>query len=164
MPTGRLIELALVVALLFPSSAFAAQSAELDGAVVKTVETALGAAQSGNVAELSAQYLPDCTFVDEFAPFYWSGPNAINAYFTSAAQMYKDTKMTGTKVAHGAPKYVYVGTDSAYVAVPLRVRAEVNGKPYKATGTLTFTLRKISATWKIASQSWTKETENINPY
>ena len=154
----------ILIAVLTSLLVAPALAAAPDGAVRKTVDAALDAAQSGNVAQLRAQYLPDCVFGDEFAPFYWSGPHAIDAYFASAARMYRDTKMTGTKVSHGAPTFVYAGADRAYVTVPLRVRAQAAGRPYAATGVLTFTLLKTAAAWKIASQSWTKETENISPY
>lgn len=164
MRNTRFAALSLVVALICSAAALAAQMTAPDRAIAATVEAALDAAQSGDLAALRGQYLPDCTFVDEFAPFYWSGPGAIDAYFASAAQMYKDTQMAGTKVWHGAPKYTYADAGTAYVTVPLRVHATAHGKPYRATGTLTFTLKKTSAGWKIASQSWAKETENINPY
>ncbi|HEU5398589.1 MAG TPA: nuclear transport factor 2 family protein [Gammaproteobacteria bacterium] len=164
MTHARMAALALIVALSSPGLALAGQSAMPDAAVLATVNAALDAAQSGDAKAMQAQYLPGCTFVDEFAPFFWSGANSMEAYFASAAEMYKETGMAGTRVSRGKPKYVYVAGTSAYVVIPLKVSAKAKGKPYRGSGSLVFTLRKTDAGWKIASQTWAKDTENINPY
>lgn len=164
MYRGRLVGLTLSAALVSADAALAAQSAVPDSAVLTTVDTALKAAQSGNVKLLRTEYLPNCTFVDEFAPFKWSGPHSLDAYFASAARMYKDTEMTDTKVSHGAPSYVYTAGTSAYVVVPLRVRAKIGDRQYRAKGVLTFSLQKTADGWKIATQTWSKTAENFSPY
>jgi ketosteroid isomerase-like protein len=132
--------------------------------VLAPVNAVLAAAQTGDVKTMQTQYLPGCTFVDEFAPFFWSGAGSMQAYFMSAAEMYKQTGMTGTKVTRGKPKYAYVSGKNAYVVVPLDVTAQSKGKPYHATGSLVFTLQKTDAGWKIATQTWAKDTESVDPY
>ncbi|HEY1774156.1 MAG TPA: nuclear transport factor 2 family protein [Gammaproteobacteria bacterium] len=156
--------LALVAAMFVPGVAWAGQSATQDPAVLAPVNAALDAAQTGDVKTMQAQYLPGCTFVDEFAPFIWSGTGSMVAYFTSAAQMYKETGMTGTKVTRSTPKYGYVSGSSGYVVVPLEVTAQAKGKPYHASGSLVFALQKTNAGWKIASQTWAKDAESLDPY
>jgi ketosteroid isomerase-like protein len=156
--------LALAAALLSSSAAWAAQDTTQDAQVLAPIKAALDAAQTGDIKTMQAQYLPGCTFVDEFAPFLWQGKGSMQAYFTSAAEMYKETGMSGTKVTRGTPKYAYVSGMSAYVVIPLDVTAQAKGKPYHATGSLVFTLQKTAADWKIATQTWTKDTESLDPY
>ncbi len=109
--------------------------------------------------------MPSSTIIDDFAPFRWTGVDAIDAYFASYDLMAKETKMTGTKVSdRQQPKYAYVSGPNAYVLMPITVTAKFHGKPYIETGSLAFTLHKTDAGWKIATQTWVKDTETFNPY
>jgi ketosteroid isomerase-like protein len=164
MDYRRWAGIVLVTAAGIMGPAYAGQSAAPDAAVLATVDATLSAAQSGDVKTLREEYLPGSTFVDEFAPFIWTGPGSLDAYFASAGAMYQETKMSDTTVSRSKPSYVYVAGKSAYVIVPLRIKAKVGGKPYAATGSLAFTLQKTDSGWKIASQTWAKATENISPY
>lgn len=152
-----------LAAAIFPLVGRAADAGP-QAAVLATVDAALDAAQSGDIKTMRTEYLPNCSFVDEFAPYQWSGTGSMDAYFASAAEMYKRTGMTGTKVSRGAPKFVDVTSTSAYVVIPLDVQATVKGQPYKASGTLVFALQDTAAGWKISMQTWAKATENISPY
>lgn len=149
-----------LAAAIFPFAGMAADAGP-QAAVLATVDAALDAAQSGDIKTMRTEYLPNCSFVDEFAPYQWS---SMDAYFASAGEMYKQTGMSGTKVSRGSPKFVYVTSTSAYVVVPLDVQAKVKGQPYRASGTLVFALQDTAAGWKISMQTWAKATENISPY
>lgn len=162
---GIRIGAAAAAALLaLTSEAAAGQTSGPNAAVQATVEAALSAAQAGDLQKLQAQYAPDCLFIDEFAPFRWSGPNAIKDYLASAAQMYQETQHADVRMTVGAPRYVYVSGDQAYVVEPLSETATVKGKPYDSAGALTFTLTRIDQAWKITAQVWTKSSESLNPY
>ncbi len=156
----NLMVAAVLAAAIFPFAGIAADAGP-QAAVLATVDAALDAAQSGDIKTMQTEYLPNCSFVDEFAPYQWS---SMDAYFASAAEMYKQTGMSGTKVSRGAPKFVYVTSTNAYVVVPLDVQAKVKGQPYRASGTLVFALQHTDAGWKISMQTWAKATENISPY
>lgn len=153
-----------IVALLVSSQAFSAQSTGPDPDVLATVNTALSAAQAGDVAKLREQYAPDCVFIDEFAPFRWSGEHALDDYFASAMRMYQETQHGAVKMTLKPPAYVYVSGDDAYVVEPLSEKATVKGKAYRSAGLLTFTLVRRDQVWKITSQSWSKTRETMNPY
>ena len=156
----KLMAAVALAAAIFPFAGMAADAGP-QAAVLATVDAALDAAQSGDIKTMRTEYLPNCSFVDEFAPYQWS---SMDAYFASAAEMYKQTGMSGTKVSRGAPKFAYVTSTSAYVVIPLKVQASVKGKPYRASGTLVFALQDTAAGWKISMQTWAKATENISPY
>ena len=158
----KLIAAVALAAAIFPFAGIAADAGGgPEAAVLATVDAALDAAQSGDIKTMRTEYLPNCSFVDEFAPYQWS---SMDAYFASAAEMYKQTGMTGTEVTRGAPKFVYASSTSAYVVIPLDVQAKVKGQPYRASGTLVFALQHTDAGWKISMQTWAKATENISPY
>jgi ketosteroid isomerase-like protein len=150
--------------LVLISETAAAQTSGQQTEVLAVVRAALSAAQSGDQKDLRDKYADDCVFIDEFAPYRWSGPNAIDGYFASAAKMYQETQHSDVSMTVGAAKYVYVTGDEAYVVEPLREQAKVKGRAYKSAGSLTFTLRRIGHAWKITSQAWSKTEENINPY
>jgi ketosteroid isomerase-like protein len=155
---------ALWLACVVAGGAGSGQTTAPDPAVTGVVTSALAAAQAGNIAVLQRQYLPDCTFIDEFAPFVWTGPGAQGAYFASGARMAGATGTSNVEITFTAPKYTYVAGPAAYLVVPLTVTSKVRGKLYQATGSLAFTLRKTRSGWKIASQTWAKATETFSPY
>jgi ketosteroid isomerase-like protein len=152
--------LMMAASILVPGGASIKRMDPPDRAVWAVVDSALDAAQSGDVKTLRQAYMPGCVFVDEFAPFAWSGAHSLDDYLASAARMYKGTGMTGTIAAHDAPGYVYVAGGKAYLTVPLRIAAKASGKPYRESGILTFALQKSTGGWKIAAQTWTKLREN----
>jgi hypothetical protein len=154
----------LIASLVLTNEAIASQRGHSDAEVMATVDAAVSAAQSGNLRKLRDQYATDCVFIDEFAPFHWSGPNAIDNYLASAARMYKQTQHGDVRMTVRPPIYVYVSGDDAYLVEPLSEKAIIRGKAYKSTGFLTFTLARISHVWKITSQIWSKTSENMNPY
>jgi ketosteroid isomerase-like protein len=156
--------LILLAAALLAGPAFAAQTSGPDPEVLATVDAALHAGLSGDVRKLLDQYAPDCTFIDEFAPFYWTGPNAIQSYLASGGRMYQETQHKGDKATFEPPSFVYVSADRAFVVEPLSGTATVRGKPYAVQGAFTFTLARVDGRWKITSQTWTKTRESMNPY
>ena len=163
MMRPRLILIA-VASLTLTAPAFAAQSSGPNAEVLATVDAALGAGVTGDIGQLHAQYAPDCTFIDEFAPFLWVGPNAIDRYLASGGRMYQETQHADGKTTFSPPAFVYVSAERAYVVEPLSGTATVRGKPYALQGAFAFTLARIDGRWKITSQTWSKTSESLNPY
>ena len=158
------IGLVSVAAILAALPAAAAQSSGPDPAVMATVDAALGAGQSGDMRKFAEQFAPDCTFIDEFAPFLWTGPNAIGGYLASGGRMYQETQHAAGRMTAGPPAYVYVSGDRAFVVEPVSGTATVRGKPYAEKGAFAFTLARTEGRWKITSQTWTKTSESMDPY
>ena len=154
---------AVILAALTASSA-AAQTSGPDPEVMATVTASLDAGQTGDIARLRDQYAADCVFVDEFAPFLWTGPHAIEGYFASGYRMYQETQHRAGKTRVKPPAYVYVSGDRAFVVEPLSGTSTVRGKPYSQQGSFAYTLARIDGRWKITSQTWTKSSESMNPY
>ena len=163
MAANRFV-LILTASMALGSRAFAAQTSGPNAEVLATVAAALDAGQSGDMRRLRDQYAPDCTFIDEFAPFFWAGPNAIDGYLASGARMYQQTQHGDGKTTVEPAAFVYASGDRAFVVEPLSGTATVRGQPYAVRGAFTYTLTRIGGRWKITSQTWTKTSESMNPY
>ena len=85
MTRTRLVSIAAAILAALATPAVAAQVSGPDPQVMATVDAALGAGLSGDIGKLRDQYAPGCTFIDEFAPFLWTGPNAIDGYLASGS-------------------------------------------------------------------------------
>ena len=161
------IRLALIAAAsmaVLTARATAAQISGPNAEVTATVDAALQAGAAGDMPRLVAQFAPDCTFTDEFAPFFWSGPGAIQDYFSAGGRMYQETQHKDGKTVFSPPSYVYVSGDRAFVVEKVSGTASVHGKPYSQAGAFAFALAKTDGRWKIISQTWTKTSESTNPY
>ena len=164
MTRTRLVSIAAAILAALATPAVAAQVSGPDPQVMATVDAALGAGLSGDIGKLRDQYAPGCTFIDEFAPFLWTGPNAIDGYLASGARMYQETRHADGKTTIEPPAFVYVSGDRAFVVEPLSGTATVRGRPYAQRGSFAFTLARTDGRWRITSQTWTKASESLDPY
>jgi hypothetical protein len=157
----------ILLSVCASGQAFSAQQtpdAQQKAALMKPITTAFSAAAAGNVKLFHEQYIRSSAIADEFAPFIWTGPNAQDRFFADFGKTLAELKMTDTKLVTGEPKYLYVAGARAYAVVPLKITANIAGKPYNESGWMTITLLQSNGVWKIASQSWAKGQENFNPY
>jgi ketosteroid isomerase-like protein len=155
---------AVAVAMVLALPAVAAQVSGPNADVTATIDAAMNAGMAGDMTRMRAQYSPDCVFVDEFEPFFWSGPGALDAYLMSGGRMYQETQHIPGKTNYSPPPYVYVSGDSAFVVEPVSGGGTVRGKPYALKGAFAFSLRRTDGRWKITSQTWTKASETFDPY
>lgn len=155
---------AIAIAMLTGAPAFAVQTSGRDPEVLAVIDAALTAGMAGDVDRMRAQYAPDCVFADEFAPFFWSGPGALDRYLSSGGDMYQETEHRDGKPVFGPAKFVYVSADRAFVVEPVTGEASVRGRPYVQQGAFAFSLTRTGGRWRITSQTWTKTSENIDPY
>ncbi len=161
------IRLALIAAASMAALTTGARAAQTSGPnaeVLATVDAALDAGTKGDIPRMREQYAQDCTFTDEFAPFFWAGPKALDAYLASGFAMYQETQHRDGKTTLSPPTYVYVSGDRAFVVEPLSGTATVRGKPYSQQGAFAFALARTDGRWTIISQTWTKTGESMNPY
>jgi uncharacterized protein (TIGR02246 family) len=103
---------------------------------------------------LTGLYTDDATFIDDLSPLVWDGARAGARWYTKAMK-YLDAH--GIASIHGAleaPIESNVEGNAAYVIVPVQWSGTANGKPFVQRGSYTMTLRKVSGTWRITSQTW----------
>ena len=158
------ILLAAALALALAGQTQAAQTSGPNAEVTAIVDAAMQAGMKGDVAAMIAQYAPGCAFADEFAPFFWTGPGALQAYLMAGGRMYQETRHKDDKAVFAPPSYVYVSGDRAFVVETVSGTASVRGQPYAEEGAFAFALARIDGHWKIISQTWTKSGENLDPY
>ena len=160
----RALPLAIAATAALTGQALAAQSSGPDPEVLATIDAAMQAGVKGDIPALAAHYAPGCTFADEFAPFFWSGPGALQAYLTAGGRMYQETRHKDDKAVFAPASYVYVAGDRAFVVEKVSGTASVRGKSYSEQGAFAFVLARMDGRWKIISQTWTKSGEGFDPY
>ncbi len=160
----RLMAAAAAALAILAHPALAAQTSGPNGQVQAVVDAAMTAGMAGDVGRMREQYAPDCVFVDEFAPFFWTGPGSLDAYLMSGGGMYQETQHVPGKTTFSPPSYVYMSGDKAFVIEPVSGAGTVRGKPYAQQGAFAFSLARTGGRWKITSQTWTKTGESMNPY
>jgi len=164
MKRVRLLLSAAACSALLAAGAHAAQTSGPNAEVLAAVDAAMKASTVGDIPGILAEYAPDCTFADEFAPFFWTGPGAIQGYLAAGGRMYAETRRTDDKPVFSPPSYVYVSGDRAFVVEKVSGTARVRGRPYAEQGAFAFVLARMGGRWKIISQTWTKAAENLDPY
>jgi ketosteroid isomerase-like protein len=160
----RLVLFVAASATALASPALAAQVSGPNVEVQAAVDAAMSAGLAGDMGKLREQYAPDCVFVDEFAPFFWSGPDALAGYLQSGFRMYQETQHRDGNTTFSPSAFVYVSGDRAFLVEPVSGTSTVRGKPYALQGSYAFTLARIDGRWKITSQTWTKTSETMDPY
>ncbi|MGH7009649.1 MAG: nuclear transport factor 2 family protein, partial [Caulobacteraceae bacterium] len=109
------ISLVAAAAAILALPAFAAEPAGAKAEVAATVAAALDAGRAGDIRKLQEEYAPDCVFVDEWAPYLWTGPGAFERYMVSGARMFRETQRHDIAITSDPPSFVYVSADHAWL-------------------------------------------------
>ncbi|MBV8684323.1 MAG: nuclear transport factor 2 family protein [Caulobacteraceae bacterium] len=94
------------------------------------------------------------SFIDEFPPHAWSGPDALKQWGADYAAANKAAHMTGGKVKLGDPIVAQAEGDTAYVVAAANETYKQDGKRTAESARMVFALRREGGTWKIASWAW----------
>ena len=130
--------------------------AEDNSGIMKPVNGFIEATGATPNIDLAASYwTANQSMVDEFAPYHWTGPNAVRTWWKG---LLKDNKANGSSdvvVAVTAAPRIQRSGRHAYVVQPSSVSFNTKGQHVSVTGALTFALDRTKAGWKIASCAWT---------
>jgi hypothetical protein len=116
------------------------------GAALERVD--LGGARALHVAE------PD--IVDEIPPYHWRGAQAVAGWFHDFAAYAKGLKMSEPRLAFGERPRIEITGDHAYVAAPAVFSFKSAGSPVSEPGTLTLSLARAGAAWRIEAWAWNR--------
>ena len=94
------------------------------------------------------------SFIDEFPPHAWSGPDALKKWATDYAAANKAEHATGGKVKLGDPIVAQAEGDTAYVVAAALETYKQDDKRMAETARMVFALRREGGSWKIASWAW----------
>jgi hypothetical protein len=153
----RLILTALALAAA-PVAATPAAAAP-DPTVVAPTDAFLTAFDAGDMKAAAAAFATgDIAIIDEFAPFHWIGPTALQVWAADFGKYAKAKGQTGGKVVLGAATRVEVGATTAYVIRPAHYTFVEHGTAMVEDGQMTFALTGKAKAWKIAAWSWSGPT------
>lgn len=108
---------------------------------------------AGDIAAFKAGHAPNAVIVDEFEPFFWTGPNVPQRWLEDYGKDSAANGISGGRLDYAAPIRVTATDDTAYIVLPTIYRMTQSGKARSAAGTMTFVMAKAGSDWKIAS--WT---------
>lgn len=94
------------------------------------------------------------TIIDDFGPYFWSGPQACADWLKSFEAFSKAEGITGAAVTPGKPLHVTVDGNRAYAVYSAKFDYNLKGKPVHERGTWTVTFRKQGGAWRIAAWAW----------
>lgn len=97
----------------------------------------------------------EMTIIDDFAPFEWSGNDAMLAWSSDMNEMAAEYGMSAWSVTLDEVRMEIVAEPGAYVVVPIDVRWLDNGAPAERCGFMTMALRTEAREWRISRLVWT---------
>ena len=146
--------LAFAAALVMAGPAAADDKAD----VMVPVHQFVDGFNKGDVKTALAACAEQTSIIDEFPPHEWHGPGACATWANDFDADAKKNGMTDPVVTLGKPRHVDVVGDRAYVVVPATFTFKQKGKRVKEAGsTLTISLQKVAADWRMTGWAWTKK-------
>mgnify|MGYP001483031760 CR=1 FL=1 len=144
----------IAVALLFTSVPVAASPKTPTSAMMVPINGIMAAVNANNPTMMKKFYTSSPEIIDEFAPYRWSGPNAVATYsadFGAWLTMGKATQVHGT---FADPSYFDATTNRVEIIMPATFTFLMAGKPAADSGLWTFVLEKNGGSWKAESSAW----------
>ncbi len=149
------LPLASLVLLLVATAAHAGDTwAAGDAAVEAPIRQFTAAINMGDVKAALATHIAAPAITDEVAPYLWSGPKALDKWFSDLGASEAAEGIAGDLVSLGTPSREEVSGSHAYVVWPATFTYNRKSVPMRETAQWTFTLVKQGAVWKIASWAW----------
>jgi ketosteroid isomerase-like protein len=146
-----LIAFALILMVAGPASA------SDESAVMAPVNQFVDGFNKGDIKMILASSADQMAIIDEFAPYEWHGPGALQKWLDDFDVDAKKNDITDGSVTLGTPRHVDVTGDRAYAVIPADYTFKQHGKVVKETGSIiTLSLQKGAAGWKITGWAWAK--------
>jgi hypothetical protein len=145
----------VVLALAFLAAGPAAAAEKTD--VMAPVHQFIDGFNKGDTQSALAACADQASIIDEFPPYEWHGAGACTKWATDFDADAKKNGITDGAVTLGKPRHIDVAADRAYVVVPANYVFKMKGKQVKEMGaTMTITLQKADARWRITGWAWSK--------
>ncbi len=129
-----------------------------DSGIMKPVNGFIDATgKAADINRAASYWTANQSMVDEFAPYHWTGPTAVRAWWAGFLADSKKSGATDAVVTSTAAPHIVQTPSHAYVVQPARVTLKVKGHPVREDGLLTFALDRTKAGWKIASCAWASQ-------
>lgn len=148
----RLICAAALAILAFQLPAAAAPSQA--SAALMPVQGFINFTNKGKMKSAAAEFTPNATMTDEFAPFHWQGPHVFDQWLASYGKMAKAAGMTDPVMSTMKPTTLEIRGDAAYAVIPAAFAYKQKGATRHQTGTMTFALTRTKQGWRIQTFTW----------
>lgn len=149
----RIVLLALSAAFMVVAPAVASD----DAAVVSRVRKLVEAWNRNDAGALAASLSASPVIIDEYPPYHWQGPLALQDWSNDYAAMAELSGLTNPFVTLAAPSAVDVSGNSAYVVVPAVYSATHDSQIVHQKGVMTLALRRDSQDWRVTAFTWTRQ-------
>lgn len=151
-----MLRFALSLMTVLLSSTLLAQAAPKPPAeITNLVNTLLRATNSDDSSLLAGIYTSNATVVDENAPYVWTGSGSGVAWWHVVDATLQKMKLSKMHAADLGISEFTQSSNDAYMIVPMLLTGSAAGKPFKESGTMTYTFHRAGNSWKISSQVWT---------
>ena len=153
----RLLKLGTVAWLVMCAGA----SAQTPNAqLMAPIQKFMDAFNKGDTAGAAATHLVDAdlAIIDEVAPFFWRGAQALQSWAAALDGDAKKRVITDPAVTLSAPTRTEASGDQAYVVVPAVYSFKQKGVAMRETGQMTFALKKGASGWLIHGWTWSGRT------
>jgi ketosteroid isomerase-like protein len=144
------IFIALVVAVLAAAPAAATDKSD----VMSVIHQWVDAFNKGDAKSVTAACADQTSIIDDFPPHEWHGTGACAKWFSDFQAFAKASEMTEVVATVGKPAHVDITADVAYVVAPTTVSFTQKEKPVKDLGTITLSLKKGAAGWRMTGWAW----------
>jgi len=152
----RKIIVALTIALAVAPAVASAAAASDKTDVMTIVHQFLDGLNKGDTQNALAACAAQSFIIDEFPPYQWQG-TACTDWAKDFAAFNTKGGITNAIVTLGKPRHVDITGDRAYVVAPATYTYKQNGKRMtESRSTLTVSLQKAEAGWRITGWAWTK--------
>ncbi|PWT94595.1 MAG: hypothetical protein C5B55_02390 [Blastocatellia bacterium] len=123
--------------------------------IIALIDTVFTAYNSKNLALISGVYGNEVVIVDGFAPFRWSGPNALNNWWTDAERWLQAGGVEHEHLANEGVKAWGLSGDRAYASISAILTITLKkGEQIIRPGTLTYSFAKTGEGWKAEGHTW----------
>jgi hypothetical protein len=154
--------ISIVLATLFAAPAFAQGTAAPDSKPLLIPARAFVTAFNSHREELpKGVFVEDAAIIDAFPPFKWGGSSGSAARWYSGLMGLEATPEERAKrlaskqhFEIGAPRFVQVEKDGAYLVIPGVLTWLENGKAKKQTGQWVLAETHVGDAWLISAHAW----------
>jgi hypothetical protein len=147
----------MLVALLFITFSHAGVPESAETAVLGSVHRFVDGFNKGDTKTIRAACAEQTSIIDEFPPHEWHGSGACLKWVSDYDTNARKNGITDGIVTLGKPSHVDITAGYAYVVVPANYVFKQRGTPVSEIGsTITLTLQKSQAGWRITGWSWAK--------
>ncbi len=125
-----------------------------DAAVEAPIRQFTAAINKGDVKAALPTHIAAPVITDEVAPYLWSGPKALDRWFSDLGASEAAGGISDDLVSLGTPIREEVSGSHAYVVWPAVYTFNQKSVPMRETAQWSFTLIKQGASWKITGWTW----------